>query len=92
MFEYPATLPEDLGDAPPPGEQHALLPEIDAPLGLDPVDIVPTIAHSLASTGLNFRTTAGRLAAEAGRPDTDVEPWVAEEKRAVQIPEEPTEL
>ena len=36
-----------------------------------------------ASTGLNFRTTAARLAAEAGRPDTDLEPWVAEEKRAV---------
>jgi hypothetical protein len=51
----PATLPEDLGDAPSPGEQHALLPEIDAPLGLDPADIVPTIARSLAPTGLNAR-------------------------------------
>jgi len=37
----------------------------------------------LASTGMNFRTTAHRLAAEAGAPDVDVEPWVAEEKRAV---------
>ncbi len=37
----------------------------------------------LASTGMNFRTTAQRLAAEAGVPDVDVEPWVAEEKRAV---------
>src|SRR3954462_12273816 len=37
----------------------------------------------LASTGMNFRTTAQRLAAEAGAPDVDVEPWVAEEKRAV---------
>jgi beta-phosphoglucomutase-like phosphatase (HAD superfamily) len=37
----------------------------------------------LAATGLNFRTTARRFAAEAGRPDADVEPWVAEEKRAV---------
>ncbi len=37
----------------------------------------------LASTGMNFRTTALRLAAEAGVTDVDVEPWVAEEKRAV---------
>ena len=37
----------------------------------------------LASTGMNFRTTAQRLAAEAGVPDVDLEPWVAEEKRAV---------
>lgn len=37
----------------------------------------------LAATGMNFRTTALRLAAEAGVPDADVEPWVAEEKRAV---------
>jgi HAD superfamily hydrolase (TIGR01509 family) len=37
----------------------------------------------LASTGMNFRTTARRLATEAGVPDVDLEPWVAEEKRAV---------
>ncbi|WP_209305451.1 HAD-IA family hydrolase [Blastococcus sp. CT_GayMR20] len=37
----------------------------------------------LASTGMNFRTTALRLAAEAGVTDVDVEPWVVEEKRAV---------
>ena len=37
----------------------------------------------LATTGMNFRTTSRRLAAEAGSPDVDVEPWVAEEKRAV---------
>jgi beta-phosphoglucomutase-like phosphatase (HAD superfamily) len=36
-----------------------------------------------ASTGMNFRTTAQRLAADAGVPEVDVEPWVAEEKRAV---------
>ncbi|HEX2073244.1 MAG TPA: HAD family phosphatase [Geodermatophilus sp.] len=36
-----------------------------------------------AATGMNFRTTSQRLAAEAGRPDVDVEPWVAEEKHAV---------
>jgi beta-phosphoglucomutase-like phosphatase (HAD superfamily) len=36
-----------------------------------------------ATTGMNFRTTARRLATEAGHPDTDVEPWVAEERRAV---------
>lgn len=37
----------------------------------------------LATTGMNFRTTATRFAAEAGAPETDVEPWVAEERRAV---------
>jgi beta-phosphoglucomutase-like phosphatase (HAD superfamily) len=37
----------------------------------------------LAATGLNFRSTALRLAAEAGGTDVDVEPWVVEEKRAV---------
>jgi beta-phosphoglucomutase-like phosphatase (HAD superfamily) len=37
----------------------------------------------LATTGMNFRTTSRRLATEAGRPDADIEPWVAEEKRAV---------
>jgi HAD superfamily hydrolase (TIGR01509 family) len=37
----------------------------------------------LAATGMNFRTTARRLAAEAGVPEVDVEPWVLEEKRAV---------
>ncbi|SFP87418.1 haloacid dehalogenase superfamily, subfamily IA, variant 3 with third motif having DD or ED [Geodermatophilus dictyosporus] len=37
----------------------------------------------LATTGMNFRTTSRRLAAEAGRPEVDVEPWVAEEKAAV---------
>ena len=37
----------------------------------------------LAATGMNFRATARRFAAELGRPDVDVEPWVAEEKRAV---------
>jgi HAD superfamily hydrolase (TIGR01509 family) len=37
----------------------------------------------LASTGMNFRTTAQRLAAEVGATDVDVEPWVMEEKRAV---------
>ena len=36
-----------------------------------------------ATTGMNFRTTAGRLAAEHGAPDVDVEPWVAEERHAV---------
>ncbi len=37
----------------------------------------------LATTGMNFRTTSRRLATEAGRPEVDVEPWVAEERRAV---------
>jgi beta-phosphoglucomutase-like phosphatase (HAD superfamily) len=36
-----------------------------------------------AATGMNFRSTALMLAAEAGRPDVDVEPWVEEERRAV---------
>ena len=49
------------------------------------------------ATGRNFRTTARILAAELGRPDVDVEPWVAEERRAVTThlgatlrPHEPT--
>jgi HAD superfamily hydrolase (TIGR01509 family) len=37
----------------------------------------------LAATGMNFRTTARRLAAEEGAPEIDVESWVVEEKRAV---------
>ena len=37
----------------------------------------------LAATGLNFRSVAQRLAAEAGVTAVDVEPWVVEEKRAV---------
>ena len=37
----------------------------------------------LATTGKNFRTTALSLAADAGVPAPDLEPWVAEEKRAV---------
>jgi HAD superfamily hydrolase (TIGR01509 family) len=37
----------------------------------------------LAATGMNFRTTAQRLAAEAGATGVDVEPWVREEKHAV---------
>jgi HAD superfamily hydrolase (TIGR01509 family) len=37
----------------------------------------------LSSTGMNFRSTAGRLAAEAGIEHVDLEPWVAEESRAV---------
>jgi HAD superfamily hydrolase (TIGR01509 family) len=36
-----------------------------------------------AATGMNFRTTARTLAERAGHPDADVEPWVAEERRAV---------
>jgi beta-phosphoglucomutase-like phosphatase (HAD superfamily) len=35
------------------------------------------------ATGMNFRTTAQRLAAEHGHADADVEPWVEEERRAV---------
>ena len=37
----------------------------------------------LATTGMNFRSTAARFAAELGREDVDIEPWVQEEKRAV---------
>jgi HAD superfamily hydrolase (TIGR01509 family) len=36
-----------------------------------------------AATGMNFRTVASRFAADLGREDVDVEPWVQEEKRAV---------
>jgi HAD superfamily hydrolase (TIGR01509 family) len=51
----------------------------------------------LATTGMNFRTTARHLADAAGVTDVDVEPWVAEERRAVTAhlartlrPDEPT--
>jgi HAD superfamily hydrolase (TIGR01509 family) len=37
----------------------------------------------LATTGKNFRTTAGDLAASHGRPVPDLAPWVEEEKQAV---------
>jgi beta-phosphoglucomutase-like phosphatase (HAD superfamily) len=37
----------------------------------------------LATTGMNFRTTARRLAEEHGHAGVDVEPWVEEERRAV---------
>jgi HAD superfamily hydrolase (TIGR01509 family) len=37
----------------------------------------------LATTGMNFRATARRLAEEHGQADADVEPWVEEERRAV---------
>ncbi|SOC46615.1 haloacid dehalogenase superfamily, subfamily IA, variant 3 with third motif having DD or ED [Blastococcus aggregatus] len=37
----------------------------------------------IAATGMNFRTTARTLAEQAGVHDADVEPWVAEERRAV---------
>ena len=37
----------------------------------------------LATTGKNFRTTAGDLAAAAGVEVTDLDAWVAEEKQAV---------
>ena len=50
-----------------------------------------------AATGMNFRSTALSLAAAAGVPEVDVEPWVAEERRAVTAhlgttlrPHEPT--
>jgi HAD superfamily hydrolase (TIGR01509 family) len=36
-----------------------------------------------AATGMNFRTTARRLATEAGVDPGDLESWVAEERRAV---------
>jgi beta-phosphoglucomutase-like phosphatase (HAD superfamily) len=36
-----------------------------------------------AATGMNFRTTARVLAGELGAADVDLEPWVAEERRAV---------
>jgi len=37
----------------------------------------------LATTGKNFRTTAGELVASAGVPARDLDSWVAEEKQAV---------
>ena len=50
-----------------------------------------------AATGMSFRSTAATLAAAGGVGDADVEPWVAEERRAVTAhlgatlrPHEPT--
>ena len=51
-----------------------------------------------AATGMNFRSTARTLAARRGVTDVDVEPWIAEERRAVTahlratlLPHEPTQ-
>ncbi|RBY74682.1 HAD family phosphatase [Blastococcus sp. TF02-09] len=52
-----------------------------ASLGIDR-SYTPTELRT-AATGMNFRSTAATLAAQAGHPDVDVEPWVAEERRAV---------
>jgi len=52
-----------------------------ASLGIDR-SYTPTELRT-AATGMNFRSTAATLAAEAGHPDADIEPWVAEERRAV---------
>jgi NlpC/P60 family len=49
------TLPEDLGDVAPPGQEHKLAPEIDPALGIDPVDAFDAAAIRLARTGLNAR-------------------------------------
>ncbi len=54
----PATLPEDLGDAAPPGETHEIVPELDPALGLtdeDLPDIFPVDDRRLAPIGLNVR-------------------------------------
>ncbi len=70
---------------------NRLLAELGDPRRFSPEEL------RLATTGMNFRSTARRLATEAGRPEVDVEPWVAEEKRAVTAylaehlrPHEPT--
>ena len=52
-----------------------------ASLGIDR-SYTPTELRT-AATGMNFRSTAATLAAGAGHPDADIEPWVAEERRAV---------
>jgi HAD superfamily hydrolase (TIGR01509 family) len=52
-----------------------------ASLGIDR-SYTPTELRT-AATGMNFRSTAAALAAQAGHPDADVEPWVGEERRAV---------
>ncbi|WP_233491156.1 HAD family phosphatase [Blastococcus sp. TBT05-19] len=66
-----------------------------ASLGIDRRYTADELRH--AATGMNFRTTALTLAAGAGVTDVDIEPWVAEERRAVTAhlgatltPHEPT--
>jgi hypothetical protein len=61
------SLPEDLGDKAPPGQEHKLAPEIDPALDTDPVDAFPAPKRRLAPTGLNARdrTRARDLAIQA---------------------------
>lgn len=58
---------------------NRLLAEIGSSRRFDAVEL------RLQTTGLNFRTTAARLAADAGEPleDAQLERWVVEEKRVV---------
>ena len=52
----PWTIPEDVGDVAPPGQEHKLAPEIDPALGTEPVDAFDAAAAiRLARTGLNAR-------------------------------------
>jgi hypothetical protein len=48
-------IPQDLGDAAPPGQEHAFAPEIDPALGVDPVDAFDVADTHLAPLGLNVR-------------------------------------
>ncbi|TFV52817.1 HAD family phosphatase [Blastococcus sp. TF02A_35] len=52
-----------------------------ASVGIDRRYTADELRH--VATGMNFRTTALTLAADAGVTDVDIEPWVAEERRAV---------
>lgn len=52
-----------------------------ASLGIDRRFTAPELRA--AATGMNFRSTARTLAEQAGVTGVDLEPWVAEERRAV---------
>ena len=71
---FPSEEPAFVASA---GVTNAFLAEIGSPQRYTAEEL------RQAATGMNFRTTSRRLATEAGRLDVDVEPWVAEEKRAV---------
>ncbi len=53
--EAPDAIPEDLGDAAPPGQEHKLAPEIDPAFGIDPVEAISPQKRRLTATGLNSR-------------------------------------
>jgi beta-phosphoglucomutase-like phosphatase (HAD superfamily) len=71
---FPSEEPAFVASA---GVTNALLAELGVPRRYEPEEL------RLATTGMNFRTTARALAAEHGVGDPDLEGWVGEEQRVV---------